>query len=162
MTKWNRLSNLQFLFHLRPKKYPFSFSQKPKWQIWRLKQVMKSGLLPFLKISVKSDFLTKSNKSLQAIKLVSKHLKKFELKTILTSHYFSILYYSSEIWHIPSLSIKSKKMFSTSAKALLLCTKNYDHSILFDTLHTINNHATANQMIKYKLALMLYKIYNND
>ena len=52
--------------------------------------------------------ITKSNKALNAIKLISKHFNKNESKTLLTSNFYSILYYNSEIWHIPSLSVSSK------------------------------------------------------
>ena len=106
--------------------------------------------------------ITKSTKALHAIKLISKHFNKTEIKNFLTSNYFSVLYYNSEIWHSPSLSVNSKKyLFSASARALKLCTPNYDQSISHSTLHVINNQATPKNIMKYKTALMLHKLYNN-
>ena len=81
---------------------------------------------------------------------------------LITSNYYSILYYNSEIWHIPSLSYQSKRyMLSASATPLKLCTK-YDENVSFATLHNIHNRATPEKMIKYKMALQLHKIYNDD
>ena len=74
-----------------------------------------------------------------------------------------MLYYNSEIWHLPSLSnITKKQLLSASAQPLKMCTHNYDQSISFITLHTLNNRATPDKMIKYKTSLLLHKIVNNN
>ena len=106
--------------------------------------------------------ITKAKKNLHAIKLIRKHFTKKEILQLITSNYYSILYYNSEIWHIPSLSYQSKRyMLSASATPLKLCTK-YDENVSFATLHNIHNRATPEKMIKYKMALQLHKIYNDD
>ena len=47
------------------------------------------------------------------------HSKKEELLNLLTSNIYSILYYNSEIWHLPSLKPTLKqKLLSASARAL--------------------------------------------
>ena len=51
---------------------------------------------------------------------------------------------------------------SASASALKLCTPQYDQSMSYITLHTINKRAAPPQMLKYKLALQLHKLYNDD
>jgi hypothetical protein len=107
--------------------------------------------------------ITKANKSLHAIKLISKHFNKVELKTLLTSNYYSVLYYNSEIWHIPSLSVNSKKLIlSASARALKICTHNYNRFMSYATIHSINNRATPEKIMKYKTSLTLHKIYNTE
>ena len=46
---------------------------------------------------------------------------KTEIKTLLTANFFSILYYNSDIWHLPSLSLQLKQsLLSASANTLKL------------------------------------------
>ena len=68
-----------------------SFDSKLNWQI----QVQ--------------NVITKAKKNLHAINLIKKHFKKYEILQLLTANYYSVLYYNSEIWHIPSLSHQLKK-----------------------------------------------------
>ena len=82
---------------------------------------------------------------------------------LLTSNYYSVLYYNSEIWHIPSLSVNSKKLIlSASARALKICTPNYNRFMSYATIHSINNRATPEKIMKYKTSLTLHKIYNTE
>ena len=120
-----------------------SFDSKLNWQI----QVQ--------------NVITKAKKNLHAINLIKKHFKKYEILQLLTANYYSVLYYNSEIWHIPSLSHQLKKnLMSASANPLKLCTK-YVENTSFLTLHAINKRATPDSMIKYKTSLQLYKLYND-
>ena len=48
------------------------------------------------------NVITKAKKALHAIKLVRKYFNKNELLRLITANYYSILYYNSEIWHLPS------------------------------------------------------------
>ena len=81
---------------------------------------------------------------------------------LITSNFYSILYYNSEIWHLPTLNIKLKRNIRTaSANALKICTPNYHYLMSYDHLHHVNNRAQPCQIIKYKLALMLFKIYRD-
>jgi hypothetical protein len=43
-----------------------------------------------------------ANNSLQAIKMIRKYCKTFEIIQLLTSNFYSKLYYGSEIWHLPT------------------------------------------------------------
>ena len=64
-------------------------------------------------------------------------------------------------WHLPSLKITLKqKLLSASAKALKVCWKSPSYYISFDSLHKISKRATPEQLMKYKLALCLHKLYN--
>ena len=110
-----------------------------------------------------STTIAKAKKSLNAIYLIKKYFNTDELRTIITSNYFSVLYYNSEIWHLPSLTLNTKKiLMSASAAPLKLCTTLYDQNMSFITLHSITKRATPPQMMKYKLALQLHKLYNNE
>ena len=82
---------------------------------------------------------------------------------LITSNFYSILYYNSEIWHLPSNCHNSKKnLLSASAAALKMCTPTYDQNMSFQKLHEINNRATPTQIMKYKLSIVLYKTYNDE
>jgi hypothetical protein len=86
-----------------------------------------------------SNAILKANRSLCAIKLIKGFFTKDELCTLLTTNFYSILFYNSEIWHIPSPNPNSKQhMLVASAKALQLCNK--DHSVVYlcMDLHRIN------------------------
>ena len=86
-----------------------------------------------------------------------------ELLGLVTSNFYSILYYNSEIWHLPTLNVALKqKLLSASAKALKVCCKMTDFMVSFASIHRLCNRATPVQMMKYKLALCLFKMYNRD
>ena len=51
---------------------------------------------------------SKIKKTLSVIYLIRKHFNREELRTIITSNYYSVLYYNSEIWHLPSLTQTTK------------------------------------------------------
>ena len=107
--------------------------------------------------------ITKAKSSLHAIQLINKHFTRKEVLQLITSNYYSVLYYNSEIWHLPSLTNPAKKqLLSASAAPLKICTKNYDQSISYLKLHTINNRATPEQMLHFKTAIVLHKIINNE
>jgi hypothetical protein len=110
-----------------------------------------------------SKAVRRANSALHAIRLIRKFFTTKELLQLLTANFYSILYYNSEIWHINKLSHNLKQiLLSTSAKALKLCQKHVDNSISFINLHRIHNRATPDQMLKYKHALLLYSVYNNN
>ena len=108
-----------------------------------------------------SATIKKANSALHAIKLIKRYFDKGELSRLLTSNFFSILYYNSEIWHLKNLHYHlHNQLKSASANALKLCTLNYEPNMSYDTLHSINKRALPNQMLLYKLALTLFKLYN--
>ena len=65
--------------------------------------------------------LKKANKSLCALKIIRRYFNTKELLQILTSNVYSVLYYNSEVWHLPSLNKCLKhKLLSFSANAIKL------------------------------------------
>ena len=105
--------------------------------------------------------IQKSNRSLCAMRLIKKYFTKQELCTLLTSNFYSILYYNSEIWHIPSLNPNSKQLLmSASAKALRICVNDQSTIYSYIDMHKITNRATPSQILVYKHAILLYKLYN--
>jgi hypothetical protein len=108
-----------------------------------------------------ANSVTKASKALCAIKLIKRYFTTKELLGLITSNYFSILYYNSEIWHGPSLKPQLKQLLlSASGKALNACMFRPDASLSFIRLHEINNRATPNRFMIFKHAILLHKLYN--
>ena len=106
--------------------------------------------------------IKKSQKALQAIKLIHHYLTKSELLTVTKSNFYSVLYYNADIWLIPSLKKEFKsKLLSTSAAPLKLCCYGYDRSISYERLHTIVKYPTPAQKTIYNHSILLHKIYND-
>ena len=58
-------------------------------------------------------------KALNAIKLIKRYFTKTELLQLITSNVLSILYYNSEIWHLPNIKSNLKQnLLSVSANAI--------------------------------------------
>ena len=65
--------------------------------------------------------LNKANKALNAIRLIKNYFSTDELLTLVTSNFYSVLYYNSEVWHLKTLHQSMKnKLLSISSKALKL------------------------------------------
>ena len=78
-------------------------------------------------------------------------------------NFYSILYYNSEVWHLPTLKTTLKQsLLSASAKALRVCDGNNDFYVSFNNLHKQCDRATPEMFLLYKTALSLYKLYNCD
>ena len=61
----------------------------------------------------------------------------------------------------PNMSSRSKKqLLGASAMALRLSEKFPDLTISYESLHDRQKRGKPWQMIKYRLAIQLYKIYN--
>ena len=86
-----------------------------------------------------------------------------ELVGLVTSNFYLILFYNSEVWHIPSLKSNLKQqLLSASARALKVCMTNPDLMISFIRIHEINKRGTPNQLMIYKHSLLLHKLYNQN
>ena len=95
--------------------------------------------------------------------MISKYFSTQEIKNLINSNFYSVLYYNSEIWHLPKLAPYLKNLLlSASAKALKLCTHSYTQEMSFIELHEINKRATPEQHCIYKHSLTLHHIYNNE
>ena len=104
-----------------------------------------------------------ANKSLQAIKIIRKYFTTKEIIQLLTSNFYSKLYYGSEIWHLPTLNQNCKKtLLSASANALKLCNVYYDPFISYIDLHKLNGRALPNQFCIYRHCLLLHRVFNDS
>ena len=108
-----------------------------------------------------SQCIAKSNKALAAIRMIRKFFNTNELLQLVTSNFYSILYYNSEIWHLPSLNANLKqKLLSSSARAIKTCVKFDSSNISFVNLHQMYQRATPDRILMYKHALALFKLFN--
>ena len=101
----------------------------------------------------------KARSSLQGLRVINKYFTTTERLTLLTSFFYSRLYYGSQIWLIPSLkgALKSR-LFSASGAALRLLDKN----LSFKELHKKYNRATPTQFQKYTTAVSLYDLIKKE
>ena len=103
--------------------------------------------------------IKKTESALHCIRQIKYFFTPSELLQIVTSNVYSILYYNSEIWNLPTLHRETKqKLLAISASALKICTPSYHDRMSYIELHTINNRATPAQMCLYKQSLTLYKL----
>ena len=105
----------------------------------------------------------KFKKALNAIRLFNRFFSTTELLQLITSNFFSVLYYNSEIWHLHSLKSNLKKMLlSASARAVKMCVKFKTDYLSFIWIHSMYNRATPEKFLLYKHALTLFKLINTN
>ena len=82
-----------------------------------------------------SHSIKRSMKALNAMRLIRKFFTKRELLSLITSNFYSILHYNSEIWHLPSLKRPLNKVYWVHRPRLLECVTeqiiNVSHSITY-------------------------------
>ena len=107
--------------------------------------------------------INKSKRALHGIKLIRKYLTKDESKMLLTSNFYSILYYNCEVWLSEGLNSRHKQqLLAASANALKILNNVSDLRISFIQLHNQEKRALPMNFAKYRLAIQLFKIYNGN
>ena len=110
-----------------------------------------------------SSAIRKANRALNAIKIIRRYFNTDELLKILTSNYYSILYYNSEVWMLKNLKLSLQNdLLTASSNAIKLALHYPKHLISYNNLHRIANRATPKMYGLYKLSLLLYKTYNHQ
>ena len=95
-----------------------------------------------------------------AIKRISRFFNKEERTMLITSLFYSKLYYGSEVWHLPERTTAQNKMIKfASANALRIITNEITIYHTHTEIHRMTNRALPDQMIQYKHALMMYKLF---
>ena len=106
---------------------------------------------------------TKLKKALQAIYLIKRYFNNKELLSIITSNYYSIMYYNADIWLLPTLGPNLKaQLLAASSAPLKIINRNFSQGVSYDRLHKYYNRATPDQVTKYRHSLMLHKVYNEQ
>ena len=100
-------------------------------------------------------------KTLQAMRIISKYFTIDERLNISTSLFYSKLYYGAEIWLLPTLSFAlKKKLLNISTQAIRIVAN--DHLKIFNSndLHTMFKRFTPNQWRIYSNLQIIYRIIN--
>jgi hypothetical protein len=94
--------------------------------------------------------------------MIRKYFKTSEIIQLLTSNFYSKLYYGSEIWHLPTLNSNCKKLLLlASVNALKLCNAFYNPTISYVDLHNLHKRALPNNFCTYRHCPLLFKVINN-
>ena len=82
---------------------------------------------------------------------------------LLTSNFYSVLYYNCEIWLSQGLNVRNKQLIlAASSNALRILNNMSDIRISYLQLHNQEKRALPMQFGKYRLAIQLFKIYNDS
>ena len=101
----------------------------------------------------------KARSALQGLRIISRFFTIPEKLTLLTSFFYSRLYYGSQIWLIPSLKrVLKTKLFSASGNALKLLERDKS----FRELHKKYSRATPTQFQKYTTAISFYDLVRSE
>ena len=103
--------------------------------------------------------IRKARSSLQGLRIIGKFFTTPEKLTLLTSLFYSRLYYGSQIWLFPSLKhVLKTKLFSASRNALKLLERGKS----FRELHKKYNRATPTQFQKYMTAVSFFDLVRSE
>ena len=98
--------------------------------------------------------------NLHAICIIAKYFNPEEKNTLLTSLFYSKLYYGSEVWHLPGRSLtQNKKLKFASVNTIRSCDRSIS---IFEThthIHKSASQALPDQMIYYKQAITMFKLF---
>ena len=104
--------------------------------------------------------IREANSNLYAIKRIAKFFNKEERTMLITSLFYSKLYYGSEVWHLPERTVAQNKMLKyASANALRIITNEITIFHTHTQIHNMTRRALPDQMMKYKHALLMYKLF---
>ena len=105
-----------------------------------------------------ANAICKAKKSFYALRLLQKNFTDQEMRLLLDSNFYSILYYNSVLWLTPSLgSALKQSLISISANALRSCMMSYSSEISFETIHKMCKKCTPAQIMSYQTSLHLHK-----
>ena len=108
-----------------------------------------------------ANSISKANKALFALKLIKKFFTQNEMRTLLDSNFYSILYYNAVIWLTPALKSDLKHdLLAASACALKSCLMKDGFDISFVKLHKTHAKCTPEQIMYYQMSLKLHKLLN--
>ena len=107
--------------------------------------------------------ISKSKKALFAIRLLKKYFTFNEIRTLLDSNFYSVLYYNSVIWMTPELNSALKQnLLSISANAIRSCYLYGHNEMSFEKLHAKAKKCMPSQIMLYQASLKLRRILNME
>jgi len=97
-----------------------------------------------------------------ALQMLSKKLSRREFLQVTTAHYFSNLYYCSEVWY-PPLSCKLKKSINLIHYfPLRLSVKDFARKLSYKKLDKLSRRASPFDLNEFKVARCLINFSNNS
>ena len=108
-----------------------------------------------------ANAICKAKKSLYALRMLRKFFNDQEMRLLLDSNFYSVLYYNSVLWLTPGLSaVLKQSLLSISANALRSCMLSFNSEISFENIHKKCKKCTPTQIMFYQTSLQLHKSIN--
>ena len=108
-----------------------------------------------------SSAICKAKKTLYALRMLRKFFNDQEMRLLLDSNFYSVLYYNSVLWLTPELSsVLKQSLLSISANALRSCMLSNCNEISFENIHKLCKKCTPSQIMYYQTSLQLHKSIN--
>ena len=90
-----------------------------------------------------ANTIVKAKKALYALKLLKRFFNPSEMRTLLDTYFYSVLYYNSVVWLIPEIGpLMKQKLLSISACALRSCLSLNNCEISFERIHVLHKKCT--------------------
>ncbi len=107
--------------------------------------------------------INKAKKKLFALKLLKNYFTPQQMRILLDSQFYSVLYYNSVIWLTSEIRASLKHdLMSISANALRSCIMKDNYDVSFENIHLKCKKCTPNQISLYQSALKLHKTVNEN
>ena len=108
-----------------------------------------------------ANVICKARNALFAVRLLRKFFYDQEMRLLLDSYFYSVLYYNAVIWLTPELISSSKQaLLSISENALRSCMMSNCSKLSFVRIHSICRKCTLSQIMSYQSSVHLHKIVN--
>ena len=106
-----------------------------------------------------ANAIKKAKKALFGLRLIHRFFNKNEMRSLLDSYVYSVLYYNAVIWLTPEINPQMKNcLLSISANALRSCMLFNNNEISFEKIHLLCKKCTPKQVTLYQIALRAHKI----
>jgi hypothetical protein len=96
-----------------------------------------------------------------ALRMLRRKLKMKEFLQVVTSHYYSKLYYGSEVWYPPLTSKLKKRLLTVHFNPLRLATRDFKRVLSYCSISNRTKRAFPEEIVAFKIARQLYSIVFN-
>ena len=123
-------------------------------------------MLPFSKLNWNlqvASCINKAKKKLFALRLLKGFFGPDQMRVLLDSQFYSVLYYNSVVWLTSDLNSPMKQnLLLISANALHTCLMRANYDVSFESLHKNCKKCTPKQITLYQSSLKLFKTLNEN
>ena len=108
-----------------------------------------------------TNVISKAKKSLYALRQLKQYFSTSQMRTLLDTYFYSVLYYNSTVWLSPDLNSSCKQsLLSVSALALRSCMSPTNYDVSFINIHKMFKKCTPDQIMLYQISLLLFRTVN--